>query len=144
MIRFTLLVTVAAAMILCTTGIASAQAYTQTLLLTPPPGSDFPNAVGTVTEELYGPFMGSTPWTGKPYKYWLAYMGVEVSGLAPNTHYYFCGTASWTGSYMEWFLTDQNGKASFAVGGRTVKRNSFPAAYSVVAYPTYVVELSSE
>jgi predicted GIY-YIG superfamily endonuclease len=63
--------------------------------------------------------------------------------LAPNTGYYFCLSGSWTGT-GNWFVTDGNGNASLGYAVTLASPGMAPAAYSVVAYPTDVVELSSK
>ncbi len=143
--RFTLVVLLATAIVGSADSMAFAGGGAKTYTLTPPPGSEFPNASGSVTVVVSGPYWGVRPWTGQRYKYYDAGIDAEISGLAPNTHYYFCGSASWTGSYMSWFSTDQYGNASLGLGKMvTSPSQQLPTAYCVVAYPTYLVELSSQ
>ena len=100
--RFTLAAIVAAAMVVCATATARAETYR----LTPPPGSDFPHATGSVSVTIQGPFRVPQEYY---YKVWLDW---RVTHLAPRQVY---GLVD--GNLREWaqILTDAKGNGTVSI-----------------------------
>lgn len=126
-----------AAMILCATAAARAGKPTSPSIvytLTPPPGSDFPNASGSVT-------LAYSAHLSNKYKWDTYYMSLQAQGLAPNRPYLLRDYGrGW--NYYGTFYSDANGDinvSDFFVWGA---RNPLGLWFEICD-DTYTVELSS-
>ncbi len=132
----------AAATVVCATTMVLAvnPTKTTTYTLTPPAGSDFPNASGSVTTVLSGPFWGRDSSVNTKYKYYTVDLSLHVRGLTPNSSGY--GFDDSVG-LLTWFWTDQTGSADISTSIGVLSPNDVPTEFYVVA-STNVVELSSQ
>ncbi len=144
--RFTLAAIVAAATAVCTAAaVHAAQApdytvTTKTYKLTPPRGTNFPNASGSLTIWIAGPIHD------RYYDYYYrATFYVEVSRLAPNRVYDLRFSNDGTGASIWAFTTDAdgNGSALPPYSWRFGRPQNVPKEYSVVDFETGVIELSN-
>jgi len=144
--RFTLAAVVAAAMALCTSAVMHAgkppdyTVTTKTYKLTPPRGTNFPNASGSLTISIAGPIHD---------RYYTYYYNVtffvQVWGLAPNRGYGVSPSkdASTGYYYVAGCTTDADGNGSGSRTWRYGSPHGVPNTYSVVDLTTGVVELSN-
>lgn len=107
-----------------------------TIELTPPPGSPFPSASGSVTVSCEGPFWGYT-WGGR-YRYFINGIQCQAWGLSPNTWYRLHRDADFAG----YIVTDGNGDGGWGNASQGAKLNT--RVFSVRDDATGIVVLSSK
>jgi len=120
--RFKWVALLAAAMIVCASGIASAAwTRTETFVLVPASSDSDAGGLGTLT--VYGPYFKYLPWGGK-VKVYLETWSFEVWGLTPNTRYDCIHLNAW-------YWADENGSFSgtYSVEGGAAKPNWFSVGY---------------
>ena len=131
--QFGLAAIVAAAMVVCATATARAGTYK----LTPPPGSGFPHATGSVGVRIQGPFK-----EGYEY-YYKAWIDCRVSHLAPSHGYGLFDATNHR--FVAPIVTDAKGNGTVSTMFYT-RYDFLPLGpgYIVVDSVTNVVELSSK